>query len=61
VSFFFVLSGFILTYRYWDIFAEGMDRGSYGRYLAAHVARVYPSYVLALVGITAMYALLNWS
>lgn len=59
VSFFFVLSGFILTYRYWEDFEPGVARGAYWRYIVARVARVYPSYVLALVLITLMYALLN--
>lgn len=59
VSFFFVLSGFILCYRYWEDFAQGVERGAYRRYFAARIARVYPSYVMALVLITAMYLLLN--
>jgi peptidoglycan/LPS O-acetylase OafA/YrhL len=59
VSFFFVLSGFILTYRYWEAFEGGISRGTYRRYIVARIARVYPSYVLALLLITAMYALLN--
>jgi peptidoglycan/LPS O-acetylase OafA/YrhL len=54
VSFFFVLSGFILCYRYWDTFAEGVAAGSYRRYFVARVARVYPSYALALVLMTAL-------
>jgi peptidoglycan/LPS O-acetylase OafA/YrhL len=59
VSFFFVLSGFILTYRYWEDFAPEVGRPAYRRYIVARVARVYPSYVLALVLITVMYVLLN--
>jgi len=59
VSFFFVLSGFILTYRYWDDFSAGVSRRTYRHFLVARVARVYPSYVLALVLITAMYVVLN--
>ena len=55
VSFFFVLSGFILTYRYWDDFAGGIARGELRRYLVARVARVYPPYALALLAITALY------
>jgi len=55
VSFFFVLSGFILTYRYWDDFAPGVRFAAYWRYFVARIARVYPSYVLALVLITALY------
>ena len=55
VSFFFVLSGFILTYVYWDHFAGGVERGAYRRYAVARFARIYPSYFLALVLITYMY------
>jgi peptidoglycan/LPS O-acetylase OafA/YrhL len=35
VSFFFVLSGFILTYRYWDDFAQGVQLKAYWRYFVA--------------------------
>lgn len=55
VSFFFVLSGFILTYRYWDDFSSQVDAHAYRRYFAARIARIYPSYVLALVLITLLY------
>ena len=55
VSFFFVLSGFILTYVYWDQFAPGVDGRGFRRYFVARVARIYPSYVLALVLITLVY------
>jgi peptidoglycan/LPS O-acetylase OafA/YrhL len=59
VSFFFVLSGFILTYRYWDEFAAGVRFAAYRRYFAARVARVYPSYVLALLLITVLFAVIE--
>lgn len=59
VSFFFVLSGFILTYRYWDDFAAGVHRGPYRRYFVARIARIYPCYVMALVLITALYLAMN--
>lgn len=59
VSFFFVLSGFILTYRYWDDFAPGVAGVSFTRYFVARIARVYPSYAMALVLITLVYALMN--
>lgn len=55
VSFFFVLSGFILCYRYWDEFAGGVRSRPYRAYFAARVARIYPSYLLALVLITLTY------
>lgn len=55
VSFFFVLSGFILCYRYWDDFAAGVSRRSYRNFFVARVARIYPSYALALALITLLY------
>jgi peptidoglycan/LPS O-acetylase OafA/YrhL len=59
VSFFFVLSGFILCYRYWDDFAPGVQPRAYRRYFVARVARVYPSYAMALVLITLLYMAMN--
>jgi peptidoglycan/LPS O-acetylase OafA/YrhL len=47
VSFFFVLSGFILAYTYCD--AGGGLRGSARRFWRARFARIYPLYFLALL------------
>lgn len=55
VSFFFVLSGFILCYRYWDTFLAGIRFDDFRRYFVARVARVYPLYVVALVLISGLY------
>ena len=55
VSFFFVLSGFILCYVYRDVFASGVTRADYRRFVVARIARVYPCYVLALLLLTAVY------
>jgi peptidoglycan/LPS O-acetylase OafA/YrhL len=55
VSFFFVLSGFILTYRYWEDFAAGVGIRTYRNFFVARVARIYPSHALALVLITLLY------
>jgi len=55
VSFFFVLSGFILCYRYWDTFVDGINADKFRRYFVARIARVYPLYVVALVLITGLY------
>lgn len=49
VTFFFVLSGFILTYRYRDWFAGGVSQGSYRRFQRFRFARIYPVYVLGLL------------
>jgi peptidoglycan/LPS O-acetylase OafA/YrhL len=47
VSLFFVLSGFILAYTYVD--EDGSLRGSWGNFMFARVARVYPVYLFALL------------
>lgn len=47
VSFFFVLSGFILAYTY--IQKDGHLRGTLRRYYVARIGRVYPVYLLAFV------------
>ncbi|MDD2919832.1 acyltransferase [Rhodoferax sp.] len=61
VSFFFVLSGFILCYSYWDTFSGGLGAATFRRYCVARIARIYPLYVLALLLITGLYlALAAW-
>lgn len=47
VDLFFMLSGFVLTHVYWRVFTEPV-RGSYGRFLLARVARLYPLHVFVL-------------
>ena len=47
MSFFFVLSGFILVYSHADEYLTG--RGSTARFYFARFARVYPIYLLALL------------
>jgi peptidoglycan/LPS O-acetylase OafA/YrhL len=49
VTFFFVLSGFILTYRYRDWFASDVSRSGYWRFQRFRLARIYPVYVLGLL------------
>ncbi len=44
VTFFFVLSGFILTYNYVDEFEKGIDLALLIRYFVARFARIYPLY-----------------
>lgn len=48
VSFFFVLSGFILTYNYLDEFRQPTRRGVWN-FLVARWARTYPMHVLGLL------------
>ncbi len=52
VSFFFVLSGFILTFNYRDWFRGQVSGKLLRRFAQARFARVYPMHVVALVAIT---------
>ncbi len=47
VDFFFVLSGFVLAYRYWDDLA--VRRTSFWPVVVARFARLYPAHVFVLV------------
>jgi len=50
VSFFFVLSGFVLTYAYRRVFRDGLLRRRDAlRFWAARVARIYPLHVCTLI------------
>jgi peptidoglycan/LPS O-acetylase OafA/YrhL len=49
VTFFFLLSGFILTYTYDRWFADGVTGGNFARFQRFRLARIYPIYLLALV------------
>jgi peptidoglycan/LPS O-acetylase OafA/YrhL len=49
VTFFFLLSGFILTYRYQPWFAAGVGDIRYWRFQRLRLARIYPVYVLGLL------------
>jgi len=49
VGFFFLLSGFVLTHVYQRQFADGVAPGSYGAFLKARLARLYPLHVAILV------------
>ena len=49
VTFFFVLSGFILTYRYRAWFADEVTTAGYWRFQRFRLARIYPVYVLGLL------------
>lgn len=52
VEVFFVLSGFILSHVYLE--AAGRKRYSYGGFLWARIARVYPLHLLTLFGMVAL-------
>lgn len=49
VTFFFVLSGFILTYRYREWFAGGVSETRVWWFLRFRLARLYPVYLLGLL------------
>jgi len=49
VSFFFVLSGFILTYTYGPRFDSGVSARDLGDFARARFARIYPMHLMALV------------
>jgi len=49
VSFFFVLSGFIQTYNYADIFRPGVSAGDYKRFVWDRWAKIYPVHIAALL------------
>lgn len=49
VTFFFVLSGFILTYRYREWFAERVVEAAFWRFQRYRLARIYPVYLLGLL------------
>src|SRR3989441_1626916 len=49
VSFFFVLSGFILTYNYANVFREGVCAASFKRFLWDRLTKIYPVHFLTLL------------
>lgn len=49
VTFFFLLSGFILTYNYESWFSGGVTGESFWRFQTFRLARIYPTYVLGLL------------
>lgn len=54
VTFFFVLSGFVITHTYAEPFRGGLGRQALWSYGVARFARVYPLYLLALLAVTAL-------
>jgi peptidoglycan/LPS O-acetylase OafA/YrhL len=49
VSFFFVLSGFILTYNYAGVFRAGVTASDYTRFVWDRFTKIYPVHLLALL------------
>ncbi len=48
VAFFFVLSGFILTYNYADAFSQGVSTRNYRTFVWTRLTKIYPVYLLTL-------------
>ncbi|RIV25636.1 acyltransferase [Fibrisoma montanum] len=57
VDFFFILSGFIITYVYGDWFENRVSTASFRRYMAARFARIYPLHVITLLWVVGIYML----
>lgn len=60
VSFFFVLSGFVLTYNYRDRFARGIHAGGLAEFARARWARIWPMHIAALIFATPVAAYQLW-
>jgi len=60
VTFFFILSGFILTYRYHGWFADGVSEGRFWRFQRYRFARIYPVYLVGLLLDTPWHLLERW-
>lgn len=58
VDFFFILSGFIMTYVYGEWFTERVTASSFRQYMAARFARIYPLHFLMLLWVVGIYVLL---
>jgi len=54
VEFFFVLSGFILTYAYWTRLKDLFERSGYLAFLRARLIRLYPLHLFMLLVLLAM-------
>lgn len=59
VDFFFVLSGFVMMHVYGDWFANSPGRASFGRFMAARFARVYPLHLFTFLWVLGLYGLLR--
>ncbi len=60
VEFFFVLSGFILTYAYWARLRDLLKPGGYLAFLRARLIRLYPLHLFMLLWLLAMVMVLRF-
>src|SRR5258705_9207014 len=58
VGFFFVLSGFILSYQYLDRVQSG--RFSAKEFLIARFARIYPGHLVGFLAVAGLLAIKKW-
>jgi peptidoglycan/LPS O-acetylase OafA/YrhL len=49
VSFFFVLSGFILTYNYAEVFRNGVSRDDYKRFVWGRLTKIWPVHLATML------------
>jgi len=49
VSFFFVLSGFILTYNYADLFRESVSTANFKRFVWDRLTKIYPVHIATML------------
>lgn len=59
VDFFFVLSGFVMMHVYGDWFANSPGRASFGKFMAARFARVYPLHLFTFLWVLGLYGVLR--
>ena len=57
VDVFFVLSGFILAHNYLHRFQNGVSAGQWGRFLQQRLARIYPTHLVTLLIMLALFLL----
>ncbi len=60
VTFFFVLSGFILTYNYHGWFTQGVQDKPFWRFQRLRFARIYPIYLVGLLLDTPWHLIERW-
>ena len=60
VDFFFVLSGFIISYVYGDSFKDSLTTDSYWKYIKARFARIYPIHFVTMILCDYHNLLLQW-
>jgi peptidoglycan/LPS O-acetylase OafA/YrhL len=55
VELFFVLSGFILSYVYFEVFREGVTRTAFWTFITFRFARLYPVHLVTFVMMVALF------